>query len=63
MAQAGILEVEAEVIEDKEILQQKAQEQQMEQVAHKILLEEVRKTTTQIRAMQNAIIVINVGIM
>ena len=37
MAQAGTPEVEAEVMEDKEMLQQKTQEEQMEQVAHKIL--------------------------
>ena len=50
MAQAGTPEAEAEVMEDKGMLQQKAQEEQMEQVAHKILQEEVevRKTTTQI---------------
>ena len=41
----------AEVMDDKEMLQQKAQEEQIEQVAHKILQEEVRKTTTQIRVM------------
>ena len=35
----------------------------MEQVAHKILQEEVRKTTTQIRVMQNGTTVINMGIM
>ena len=51
MAQAETPEAEAEVMEDKEMLQQKAQEEQMEQVAHKILQEEVRKTTTQIRVM------------
>ena len=51
MAQVETLEAEAEEIEDKEMLQQKAQEEQMEQVAHKILQEEVRKTTTQIRVM------------
>lgn len=50
-AQAGTPEVEAKVIEDKEMLQQKAQEEQMEQVALKILQEEVRKTTTQIGVM------------
>ena len=50
MAQAGTPEAEAEVMEDKGMLQQKAQEEQMEQVPHKILQEEVevRKTTTQI---------------
>ena len=50
MAQAGTPEAEAEVMEDKGMLQQKAQVEQMEQVAHKILQEEVevRKTTTQI---------------
>jgi hypothetical protein len=48
MAQAGTPEAEAEVMEDKEMLQQKAQEEQIEQVAHRILQEEVRKTTTQI---------------
>ena len=63
MAQAETPEVEAEVMEDKEILQQKAQEEQMEQVDHKILQEEVRKTTTQIGVMQNATTVINMGIM
>ena len=49
MAQAETPEAEAEVMEDKGMLQQKAQEEQMEQVAHKILQEEVRKTTNQIR--------------
>ena len=63
MAQAETLEAEPEVIEDKEMLQQKAQEEQMEQVAHNLLQEEVRKTTTQIRVMQNANTVINMGIM
>ena len=51
MAQAETPEVEAEVMEDKEMLQQKDQEQQMEQVAHKILQEEVRKNKTQIRVI------------
>ena len=51
MAQVGTLEAEAEVIEDKGMLQQKAQVEQMEQVAHKILQEEVRKTTNQIEEM------------
>ena len=63
MAQEETLEVEAKILEDKEMLQQKAQEEQMEQVAHKIIQEEVRKTTTQIRVMQNATTVINMGIM
>ena len=63
MAQAGTPEAKAEVMEDKEMLQQKAQEEQMEQVAHKILQEEVRKTTSQIRVMQNGTTVINMGIM
>ena len=63
MAQVETPEAEAEVMEDKEMLQQKAQEEKMEQVAHKILQEEVRKTTTQIRVMQNATTVINMGIM
>ena len=49
-------------MQDKEMLQQKAQEEQMEQVPHKILQEEVRKTTTQIGVMQNATTVINMGI-
>ena len=62
MAQAETPEAEAEVMEDKEMLQQKAQEEQMEQVAHKILQEEVRKTTTQIGVMQNATTLINMGI-
>ena len=51
MAQVETLEVEAEEMEDKEMLQLKAQVEQMEQVAHKILQEEVRKTTTQIGVM------------
>ena len=51
MAQAGTPEAEAEVMEDKEMLHQKAQEEQMEQVAHRILQEVVRKTTTQIGVM------------
>ena len=51
MAQVATQELEAEEMEDKEMLQQKAQEEQMEQVAHKILQEEVRKTTTQIGVM------------
>jgi hypothetical protein len=38
-------------MEDKEMLHQKTQEEEMEQVAHKILQEEVRKTTTQIGVM------------
>ena len=63
MAQVETLEVEVKVIEDKEMLQQKVQEEQMEQVAHRILQEEVRKTTTQIRVMQNSTTVINMGIM
>ena len=63
MAQVETLEAEAEVMEDKEMLQQKAQEEQMEQVAHRILQEEVRKTTIQIRVMQNATTVTNMGIM
>ena len=62
MAQEEILEVEAEETETKGMLQQKAQEEQMEQVAHKILQEEVRKNITQIRVMQNATTVINIGI-
>ena len=50
MIQAETPEAEAEAMEDKEMLQQKAQVENMEQVAHKILQEEVevRKTTTQI---------------
>ena len=63
MAQVETPEVEAEVIEDKEMLQQKAQEEQMDQVAHKIPQEEVRKTTTQIGVIQNATTIINMGIM
>ena len=63
MAQVETLEVEAEEMEDKEVLQQKAQVEQMEQVAHKTLQEEVRKTTTQIGVMQNATTIINMGIM
>ena len=47
MAQVETLKAEAKEMEDKGILQQKAQEEQMEQVAHKIRQEEVRKTTTQ----------------
>ena len=63
MAQEETLDAEAKVMEDKEMLQKKAQEEQMEQVAHKILQEEVRKTTTQIGVMQNATTIINMGIM
>ena len=63
MAQVETLEGEAEVIEDKEMLQQKAQEEQMEHVAHKIVREEVRKITTEIGVMQNATTIINMGIM
>ena len=63
MAQEENPEAKVEVMEDKEMLQQKAQEEQVEHVAHKILQEEVRKTTTQIRVKQNATTVINMGIM
>ena len=62
MAQAKTPKVEAEETMDKGTLQQKAQEEQMEQLAHKIVQEEVRKTTTQIRVMQNATTVTNMGI-
>ena len=51
MAQEEPPEVEAKEMEDKEMLLQKAQVELMEQVAHKILQEKVRKTTTQIRLM------------
>ena len=47
-ARAETPKAEAEVMEDKEMRQQKAHEEQMEKVALKILQEEVRKTTTQI---------------
>ena len=63
MAQVETPEVEAEEMEDKGMLQQKAQVEQMEQVAHKIPQENVIKTTTQIRVMQNATTVTNMGIM
>ena len=65
MAQVETPEAKAEVMEDKGMLQQKAEKEQMEQVPHKILQEEVevRKTTTQIREMQNATTVINMSIM
>ena len=63
MAQEKTPEVEVEEMEDKGMLQLKAQEEQMEQVPYKILQEEVRKTTTQIGVMQNANTIINMGIM
>ena len=63
MAQEETLEVEAEVMEDKEMLQEKSHEEQMEQVAQKILQEEVIKTTTQIGVMQNSNTIINMEIM
>ena len=62
MAQVETLEVEVEAMEDKEMLQQKAQEEKMEQVTHKILQKEVSKTKTQIGVMQNATTIINMGI-
>ena len=63
MAQVETPEVEAEEMEDKGMLQQNSQAEQMEQVAHKILRKEIRKNTTQIRVMQNATTIINMGIM
>ena len=62
MAQAETLEEKAEEMDDKGMSQQKALVEQMEQVAHKILQEEARKTITQIRVMQNATTMINMGI-
>ena len=63
MDQAETPEVEAKEMEDKGMMQQKAQEEHMEQVSHKILQEEVRKSTTKVRVMQNATTIINLGIM
>ena len=63
MAQVETPEAEVEEMEDKEMLQQKAQEEKMEQVAHKIIQEEVIKTKIKIRVMQSATIVINMSIM
>ena len=63
MAQVETPKVEAEEMEDRGMLQQKAQVEKMEQVAQKILQEEVRKTTTQIRVMLNATTVTIMGIM
>ena len=51
MAQEETPKVEAKEMEDKGMLQLKAQEEQMEQVSHKILEEEVRQTKNQIILM------------
>ena len=62
MAQVETPKVEAKEMEDRGMLQQKAYVQYMEQVALRILPEEVRKTITQIRVMQNATTIISLGI-
>ena len=63
MAHAETPQAEVEEMEDKGMLQQKAQVEQMEQVPHKMHQEEVIKTTTQLGVMQNATTIINMGIM